>query len=116
MTYDQYWNQDCTLVRAYHKAAKIKKDMENHQAWLQGMYIYEALCCVAPALNAMKPKKPAKYRAQPYDLEDKRADKASKVNTDKQEKQDLKAKTMMEIFALNFNKRFEKKGGGEDGG
>lgn len=36
MTYEQYWEQDSTLVRAYRKAAKIQRDLRNQDAWLQG--------------------------------------------------------------------------------
>ena len=46
MTYDQYWNDDCQLVKFYRKAHKLKNEQKNQELWLQGMYIYEALCNV----------------------------------------------------------------------
>lgn len=112
MTYEQFWEMDCTLVRAYNKAASIRRDIENQNAWLQGMYFYDALCCVAPAMRAFNPKKPAKYRDHPFEVETKSEKKTNSTPNakSKQEKQDMKAKTMMEIFAVNFNKRFEKGG------
>lgn len=112
MTYEQFWEMDCDLVKAYQKAAKIRRDMANQSAWLQGMYFYDALCCVAPAFNAFKPKKPTKYRSQPYEFEFQAEKKHPKTKEAiaKQEMQDNKAKAMMEIFAVSFNKRFEKGG------
>jgi hypothetical protein len=52
MTYDQYWRQDGDLVKFYRKADEIRKKRINQEAWLQGAYIYQALCCVAPVLHA----------------------------------------------------------------
>lgn len=52
MTYDLFWNSDCTLVRAYRKADKLRLERKNEEFWLQGMYIYEALCDVSPILRA----------------------------------------------------------------
>ena len=43
MTYDQFWNQDVELVKAYREADKIKRDLKNQDMWMQGAYYYEAL-------------------------------------------------------------------------
>ena len=42
MTYDQYWNQDGMLVRAYRKADEIRQERANTDAWLLGAYFYQA--------------------------------------------------------------------------
>lgn len=112
MTYEQFWEMDCTLVHSYNKAASIRRDIDNQNAWLQGMYFYEALCCVAPCFRAFNPKKPSKYRDRPFELEtqSERDRPKTKKAKEKQVKQDMKAKAMMEIFAVNFNKRFDKGG------
>lgn len=52
MTPDQYWKQDCELVKAYRKADDIRRKRVNQEAWLHGAYIYHALCDVAPILHA----------------------------------------------------------------
>lgn len=52
MTYEQFWEQDCSLVIPYRKAWQIRQENENRLAWLHGMYIYEALCDVSPLLRA----------------------------------------------------------------
>ena len=64
MTYDQYWNGDANLPRYYRKADKIRQERINAEAWLHGLYIYEALCDVAPVMVAF-PKKGAKPKPYP---------------------------------------------------
>lgn len=68
MTYDEFWNQDVTMVRAYRKADEMRKRRQNEVLWLQGMYIYEALCDVSPILHAFanKGSKPTPYSKEPY--------------------------------------------------
>lgn len=68
MTYDQFWNDDCELVVYYRKANELRKARKNQELWLQGMYIYEALCCVSPVLHAFAKSgtKPLPYPDKPY--------------------------------------------------
>ena len=58
------------MVIAYRKAAEIRNQRKNQELWLQGMYIYEALCDVAPVMRAFVKKgtKPGKYPEEPYPL------------------------------------------------
>ena len=111
MTYEQYWEQDCELVKYYRKAALIKRDLKNQDAWLQGAYFYEALIDAAPVLHAFAKKgtKPTPYREAPYDLFNRQTkDRKRKM----QESQDEKAKAFMEAFAIATNQKFREKGGG----
>lgn len=114
MTAEQYWDGDCELVRYYRKAAKIRQDLKNQDAWLQGMYIYQAVGNLAPILRAFAKKgaKPQPYPEQPFEL-NVRQDK--KVEKTKEKKQDDKAKAYMQMFAMSFNKKFQGKGGGVNG-
>ena len=68
MSYDEFWNQDVALVRAYRKADELKRRRQNETLWLQGMYIYEALCDAAPIFHAFAKKgtKPNPYSKEPY--------------------------------------------------
>lgn len=68
MTFDEFWHGDVTMVRAYRKADEMKKRRQNESLWLQGMYIYEALCDVAPIFHAFAKKgtKPNPYSKEPY--------------------------------------------------
>lgn len=70
MTYDEFWNQDVELVRAYREADELRRRRQNESLWLQGMYIYEALCNVAPIFHAFAKKgtKPTPYPKEPYPI------------------------------------------------
>lgn len=74
MSAEEFWEGDTTLPKFYLEAYKIRKEREkeelNYNAWLQGMYIYEALCDVSPVLRAFVKKgtKPIEYPNKPYAL------------------------------------------------
>lgn len=70
MTERQYWDGDCTLVRAFRKADKLRLERRNQELWIQGMYIYEAFGNVSPLLHAFAKKgtKALPYRAEPYPI------------------------------------------------
>lgn len=114
MTYDQFWEQDCDLVRYYRKAAQIRQDLKNQDAWLQGAYIYEALIDAAPVFRSMAKKgtKAIPYRDHPFELFGQK-DKAKQKEV--QEKHDQQAKAYMEAFMVSVNKKFQEKGGDVSG-
>ena len=70
MSYDEFWNQDVALVRVYRKAQEIRDRRQNQTLWLQGLYIYNALCDVAPIFHAFAKKgtKPTPYVEEPYPI------------------------------------------------
>lgn len=70
MTCEQYWHGDVLLVRAYRKAYEYRLKQQNFDAWLQGLYIYRALCDVSPILHAFAENgtKPNAYLSEPLPL------------------------------------------------
>ena len=71
MTYDEFWNQDVRLVETYRKAMELRDRRRNQELWLQGMYIYEALCDASPLFRfSMKGEtiKPEPYVKEPYPI------------------------------------------------
>lgn len=106
MTYEQFWDMDCTLVVAYRKAEEIRNAKRNQELWLQGMYFYEALCDVAPILRAFAKKgtRPLKYPSEPYSLTTKEQERSE----EKQERRVFnKGLEMMKAFMGAHNKKFE---------
>jgi hypothetical protein len=99
MSYAEYWEGDSSLTRYYRKAYQIKQEEINNNAWLQGLYIYDA---VSTALhNAMrgmgKNKPPAqKYAQKPYEFNKKEKSEAEKAREVEIEQQ--KAAAWMENF------------------
>ena len=79
MSYKDFWENDVTLVKAYRKADVLRRQRNNHEAWLQGMYFYEALCDASPLLNAFsKEGKAYPYADRPYAITEKEADERKK--------------------------------------
>ena len=105
MSSAEYWSGDSSLVRYYRKAYEIKQEEINNNAWLQGMYIYDA---VSTALhNALRGKntKAREYAKQPYKFGNKEKselEKAKEVETEQ-----AKAAVWMENFVKINQKRAE---------
>ena len=108
MTYEQYWMGDPTLPKYYRKADEMRTERKNQELWLQGMYIYEALCDVSPVLHAYAKKgtKPRPYVEDPYPLNEKQKERAEE---ERERITAAKAKRNMEAFMIANNKRFEEK-------
>ena len=64
MSYDEYWHQDANLVKYYQRAEEIRIERRNEELWLQGLYIYEAMCEVAPLFRFSM--KGGSIKAKPY--------------------------------------------------
>ena len=108
MTPEQYWEGDCMLTKYYRKAEELRNEKRNQELWLQGMYIYEALCDVSPILHAFAKKgtKPTPYSAKPYSLTEQQV---KRDEEEKQRKLQEKGKRFMEAIAVSVNKKFEGK-------
>lgn len=102
MTYEQYWNDDCCLVKYYRQAEKYRSEKKNQELWLQGAYIYEAVCCVAPVLNpfAKQGTKPIPYREEPYCITKESVER--KVKSDEEKQYELN-KAKFSAWAVSFN-------------
>ena len=67
MTPQDFWHGDPELVRIYRSADELRVRRADSIAWLQGMYVYEAICDVAPILRPLsKARKPMEYAKKPY--------------------------------------------------
>lgn len=68
MTYEQYWEQSPCLAVAYRRAYRLKREAENEQAWLQGLYVFDAFAvCLANAF-AKRGSKKQNYIEKPIDI------------------------------------------------
>ena len=105
MSYEQYWDGDPALVKYYRKADELRRKRANEEMWLQGMYIYEALCDVSPLLHAFAKRgtKPNPYSDHPYAITSKERTDAQKR---KEQQEREKARRYMETKMANINKRF----------
>lgn len=110
MTYKEYWQMDCELVRAYRKAYEYKQEYDNSLLWLQGLYIYRAMEAQRPGWNfwAKNPKL-EKYLEKPIAVTEAMQHRYRVEETQKMAKQ----------FKAAFHSRNQmlerKQGGDEDG-
>ena len=108
MSEAQYWDGDCELVVSFREAEKLRQERFNTEAWLQGMYIYDAFARIAPVLHAFAKKgtKARPYLEEPYPLTQKHAEDAKQRHEKKQSNKGLQY--MRKLVASN-NKRFEER-------
>ena len=102
MTYEQFWDGDVSAHRMFAKAEKLRLSRANHLAWLQGMYVYEALIDVTPYLKAFSKGKPTPYAKEPYDIFE---DEAKKRQEREEKERYEHMKEKIAIFAAEFNKK-----------
>ena len=108
MTPEQYWDGDPTLAKYYRKADELQRQRRNQELWLQGLYIYDALCDVAPVFHAFAKRgtKPRPYPDHPYSLTNREREEEQKM-LEKKERE--KARRYMEAKMAEINKRFTSK-------
>ncbi len=54
MSYEEYWLREPTLVKAYREAEVWRKETDNYNSWLQGLYIYRAVSASMSHLSSKK--------------------------------------------------------------
>lgn len=95
MTYDEFWEGDVKRTVAYRKADEIRRRQQNQFAWLQGRYIYDALCEASPLFRMSFSNKrisPAEYTKEPYPV----------TENERQEREERKRKEEMERLKMAF--------------
>ncbi len=94
------------LVKYYRKADELRRKRRNEDLWLQGMYIYEALCDVSPILHAFAKRgtKPAPYVDHPYALTNNEREEEKKIKAHREQEN---ARRYMEAKMAAINKRFK---------
>ena len=106
MTYEQFWEGDPMLCKYYREAEEIRNEKKNQELWLQGMYIYEALCDASPILHAFAKKgtKPQPFSDKPYPITKKQIER----NKREKERQEFeKGKRFMETLLQQTNAKFK---------
>lgn len=78
------------------------------------MYIYEALCDVAPVLRAFVKNgtKPGEYPKEPYALTSEQIEERQKTEEQRRFEHSM---AKMTAFQMRFNKKFEERGNTDDG-
>lgn len=70
MSAEEYWHGDPCLYAVYREAATLRREQENNAAWLNGLYVYNALQSVVGmfswGLGGKKGQKPDPYTEYPF--------------------------------------------------
>lgn len=105
MPAEEYWHGDVTLAKAYRKADTLRRQRTNYEAWLQGAYIYEAICNASPLINAFsKEHKPYPYPERPYAI--------TQEEVEERQKEKIKlAAEQFAVYAIQKNKERREKSG-----
>lgn len=102
MTYEQYWENESWLVKAYREAEKLKQRNLNHIAWLHGLYTYEALQAGVPAHVMGFAKSHVDLPHFPEKPHDPSEEAKKKKETKQMELQRAKMQEMVEQFNRTF--------------
>ena len=99
MTYEQYWYGDPLMVRAYYEAEKKRQQRFNNEAWLQGVYTYNALQAALSVSEFFRPKNetPLQYPSKPFDY----GEKKEETDVEKEKREEAEA-MFAEAYMMNM--------------
>ena len=118
MTYEQFWHGPPSLVRDYRKAHDKIRHERNSEAWLMGMYVYDALLCVAPVMRAAMSKetpKPGEYPKEPYPLTERESKEREEARRRREYRESLARMNAASQRELQRRKEQKEKEANEDG-
>lgn len=107
MSYDEFWYDSPYRAKFYREAKKIQVKQRDEEFWMQGVYIYDALCRVSPILHAFSKSgtKPLPYPTKPYMAQFEEEQKT--INEQKMvENERLRAQILFERWARTMQKKF----------
>ena len=68
MSYSQFWDEPPYLAVAFRKAYRLKRELDNENAWLQGIYFYDAVAVALQNAFTKRGAKKEKYLERPIDI------------------------------------------------
>ena len=112
MTYEQFWYGDPTIANMYLEAFKLKEQREAEKTkwitWEQGLYVYEAICDVAPVLRAFsKATKPLPYPEKPYATKEKE-EQDKKIKELEEERDKFRTQIFFQNWVNSMKGKFSK--------
>lgn len=109
MSYNDFWYGDAYMTKFYLDSYKLKVKLKDEELWMQGVYIYEALCDVSPILHAFSKKgtKPLPFSERPYSANNPEY-KTEKEKEQEKKNAELIARLHFETWARETKKMFER--------
>ena len=106
MTYEQYWEQSPFLTVAYRKAYRLKREADNEQAWLQGIYVFDAFAVCLANVFAKRGSKKQTYIEKPIDI----FPLTEREKKRREDAENAKMQAAMEAMARKQRRKKESKG------
>lgn len=103
MTDEQYWDGDNALPKYYRKAEKMRQEQKNHEAWLNGLYVYDALVSAMSHMNKNQSDH-KNYAEKPYDFTP-----SQKTQEEKKIEAEVQAEVWLKSWVSATQKAFENK-------
>ena len=106
MTYDEFWEGDALLPKYYREAYEYKRTQLNHDMWVQGYYIHEAVAVVVYNATRKKGTQEQQYPEKPHPLtklekeHEKQCEKQRQEMIEKKNRE--KAKAIFSAWAEKF--------------
>ena len=105
MTSAEYWDGDALLPRYFRKAFKMRQERENERAWLNGLYVYDAMISSLTHLDKNK-NNHKNYASKPYSFTKEENEQEQKAKVEEAQAQ---AELWMKSWASATQKMFNKK-------
>lgn len=105
MTSDEYWRGDVELAPAYRKAFRMKQEHQNHEAWLNGLYVYDAVMSALTHLDK-KTSSHRNYAEKPYSFSKEETEKEKEA---KKVEAEARAEVWMKSWVSATQKMFKDK-------
>ena len=100
---EQYWEESPFLAVVYRKAYRLKREAENEQAWLQGLYIYDAVAVCLGNAFSKKGSKKLNYLEHPIEI-------FPLTEQQKKEKEKIEMAKMQKAMEAMAKRQRQKKG------
>ncbi len=68
MSYEEFWEESPYLVITFRKAFRLKRELMNEEAWLEGMYFYAGVSTALANVFRKKGQKIHNYLEKPIDI------------------------------------------------
>lgn len=110
MSYSEFWDGDVEIAKMYRIAHEAKMDEANHLAWLQGMYVYNAVGALAPILRSFSKGKAQPYPKEPYGASERSIGLTEEQKEDaRHKKEDQQFEAYMTAWMSQVNKHMAQK-------
>lgn len=105
MSSAEYWDGDNSLPQLFRKAYVMKQEQQNHEAWLHGLYFYDAIVSAMSHMSSNKNSHKS-YTAKPFSFTEREIEEEKQAKVEEAQAQ---AEVWMRNWAAATQKMFKNK-------